>query len=239
MFRLKNRAAVMNKAHVQKLPLIGPALTQINRAVLRRAFPGSAAYWERRYRQGDNSGDGSYGPVAQYKASILNDLVSRERLQTVVEFGCGDGNQLSLTPYPSYMGFDVSATAIGLCSERFANDKSKSFLWYDPYRFVNNGAIKADLAISLDVLFHLVERQVFERHLAQLFDAATRYVVIFAADIDRPDISAHVRHRTFSGWISTNRPEWTLERVIANPTIGQDTVAQFHVYGRRSPTAAT
>ncbi|TAT59972.1 hypothetical protein EGM92_29840 [Enterobacter cloacae] len=32
----------------------------------------------------------------------------------MMEFGCGDGNQLSLADYPRYTGFDISDHAIQL-----------------------------------------------------------------------------------------------------------------------------
>ncbi|MGD9858413.1 MAG: hypothetical protein AB7U20_26025 [Planctomycetaceae bacterium] len=63
---------------------------------LRRKFTGSSDYWVRRYRKGRNSGGGSYGRLAEFKAQVLNDLVREHRIQTVIEFGCGDGNQLAL-----------------------------------------------------------------------------------------------------------------------------------------------
>ncbi len=35
----------------------------------------SSAYWEERYIQGRNSGNGSYGRLAEFKAKIINDFV--------------------------------------------------------------------------------------------------------------------------------------------------------------------
>ena len=64
------------------------------------AFPGSAAYWEERYRTGGNSGCGSYGHLANWKAEIVNDFVAATGVQRVIEHGAGDGNQLSLARYP-------------------------------------------------------------------------------------------------------------------------------------------
>src|ERR1041385_8036217 len=80
---------------------------------------GSAQYWEARYREGGNSGDGSYGRLASFKAQVLNDFVARNQIRSVVEFGCGDGNQLSLAQYPKYLGLDVSPTAVLNCAARF------------------------------------------------------------------------------------------------------------------------
>ena len=75
------------------------------------AFRHSAQYWDDRYRLAGNSGAGSYGRLADFKANVLNEFVAREKIASVVEFGCGDGNQLSLSRYPRYTGFDVSEHA--------------------------------------------------------------------------------------------------------------------------------
>ena len=41
-----------------------------------KSFAGSAAYWEERYRRGGNSGAGSYGKLAEFKAEVINDFVA-------------------------------------------------------------------------------------------------------------------------------------------------------------------
>jgi len=126
-------------------------------------FPGSAAYWENRYSAGGNSGAGSYGQLASFKADVINDFVATHRVKTVIEFGCGDGNQLSLAKYPSYLGFDVSSTAVSKCRELFKSDPSKSFRLLSEYE----NEI-ADLTLSLDVIYHLVEDEIFERYMRNL-----------------------------------------------------------------------
>ena len=52
-------------------------------------FLSSTDYWIKRYESGGNSGSGSYGVLAQYKAEIINQFVIRNKLSTVIEFGCG------------------------------------------------------------------------------------------------------------------------------------------------------
>ena len=90
-------------------------------------FPGSAQYWEKRYTYGGSSGQGAYGRLAKFKAEILNNFVSELRVGSVIEFGCGDGNQLELAKYPDYVGLDVSEKAVALCKVKFTNDISKRF----------------------------------------------------------------------------------------------------------------
>ncbi|HSP38783.1 MAG TPA: class I SAM-dependent methyltransferase [Frankiaceae bacterium] len=198
---------------------------------LRRVwFPGATKYWQRRYAKGGNSGVGSYGRVAEYKAAFLNEFVVRHQIASVIEFGCGDGAQLRLAQYPRYVGFDVAPGAIDLCRDSFPTDGTKSFLLYDPRHFENRGAIVGDLAISLDVILHLVEDEDLELYLKHLFNAARRYVVIFTEDEARNE-APHVRYRKVDDWAG-QQPGWQLlDRVQGLPK-GLESRADFFVFGR-------
>jgi SAM-dependent methyltransferase len=198
----------------------------------RLGFAGSAPYWESHYARGGTSGDGSYGDLARGKAEFLNAFVREHSVRSVTEFGCGDGHQLSLAEYPRYVGLDVSPAAIGLCKRRFAGDPTKSFFLYDGACFVDRaGLFTADLAISLDVLYHLVEDSVFEAYMEHLFAAGRRYVVVYATDMERGGTGPHVRHRRFSSWPEDNCPHWRLVRVTRGPNPGSGR-ADFFVYQR-------
>ena len=109
----------------------------------------SAAFWDLHYRARGTSGPGSRGGAAKFKAAETNRIVAENGVKSVIEFGCGDGNQLSLARYPGYVGLDVSRTAIGLCQRRFAQDQTKSFFLYDGDCFTDRaGIFAADLAIE-------------------------------------------------------------------------------------------
>ena len=60
---------------------------------IKREFK-SSKYWNERYKHGGNSGDGSYGHLAEYKAEIINDFIEENQIHNIIEFGSGDGNQL-------------------------------------------------------------------------------------------------------------------------------------------------
>jgi len=176
-------------------------------------FRGSKNYWEERYKAAENSGAGSYGRLADFKAEILNDFVRENNIQTVLEFGVGDGNQLSLAKYPYYIGYDVSPTAIQLCKSRFKHDSTKEFHLIDTNK---NPGLKAELVLSLDVLYHLIEDVVFEEYVRDLFASASRYVVIYSSNYDK-QTAAHVRSRKFTRWIESNVSDaWRLIKVIKN-----------------------
>jgi SAM-dependent methyltransferase len=211
-------------------PLPGLRQMSLLRQVL--AFAGSASYWERRYAGGATSGCGSYGVLGEAKSRFLNELVRERVVSSVIEFGCGDGNQLAMAEYPSYVGLDVSRTAIGLCQQRFGEDPSKSFFLYDGAYFTDRARIfTAELALSLDVVYHLTEDTVFTRYLRQLFAAGQRLVVIYSTNSEIAGTAPHVRHRRFTPWVEANCPDWKLARVTRGP--GREPVrADFFLYER-------
>jgi hypothetical protein len=195
-------------------------------------FRDSAHFWEQNYARGETSGPGSYGAWAQAKADFLNALVRDRGVRSVVEFGCGDGNQLSLAQYPRYVGLDVSRTAVGLCQQRFAVDPAKSFYLYDGACFADRaGLFAADLALSLDVIYHLTEDEVFERYLGHLFAAGQELVVIYSTNMVLTGTAPHVRHRLFTSWVEANCPGWSLTGVSRGPS-PEEARADFFVYER-------
>ena len=229
------------KQIVRKLPLIGPFVIKLSRLFKGTlGFSGSQKYWEQRYAEGGNSGGGSFGNLAKFKAETLNSFVKERDIKSVIEFGCGDGNQLSLADYPKYIGLDVSETAIQLSKKRFENDKTKEFFVYVPENFAaGTGEFQMDMSMSLDVVYHLVEDSIFEQHMRHLFACSKRYVIVYSTDYGSEEQNdAHVKHRCFSQWVKTNRPEWQLIQRIANThpfsgdySVGSD--AEFFIYERQ------
>ena len=211
-----------------------PALEPAARWVQRRTFPGSAAYWEHRYAAGGTSGSGSTGAPAVWKAEVVNGWVRELGVTSVVDLGCGDGQQLALAQYPRYLGIDASGTAVRRCIEHFAADPTKSFLHLPPGEFTDPaGWLRADLALSMEVLFHLVEPTVFEDYLRLLFASAERWVVICSNDSPGGHRAAHERHRSFTAWVTANEPGWQLRERI-DPPEGVDLMSSLYRYERVS-----
>lgn len=195
-------------------------------------FPGTAAYWERRYAGGGTSGAGSYGKFAEFKARIINGFIARHRIESVIEFGCGDGNQLKLAGYPRYLGLDISESAVARCRGEFSGDRSKVFKLSSEYC-----GEKADLALSLDVIYHLVEEAVFQDYMRTLFGASNRYVIIYSSNSDdnRRYDGTHMRQRKFTEWVAVNMPGWRLIEHIPNeypyePETSGGSIADFFIY---------
>lgn len=227
---------------IRRVPIMGDALAGALRVARRNFFPGSQMYWERHYARCGTSGNGSEGAFAQFKASVLNEFVAEKNIDSVIEFGCGDGQQLALAKYPRYLGLDVSPTVLRWTMRTFADDPAKSFLLYDPELFVDPAnLITADLALSLDVIYHLVEDDVYETHLRHVFSSAHRFVVLFTSDADSltmvERLAPHVRHRSVLRDVAGRFPKWWLRNRIPHlyPYRGANTetsFAEFFVYER-------
>lgn len=137
------------------------------------------AYWNQNYKHGGNSGSGSYGLLADFKSQIINDLMTQHAITSVIEFGCGDGNQLQTMKYPQYLGLDVAESSISLCKEIFKEDLNKSFMLYKPGFLVNRGFFKADLVVCLDVLYHITDEYDFNTTLWDVFQCSSSWVVLY------------------------------------------------------------
>lgn len=193
----------------------------------------SRKYWNNRYAKGGNSGCGSYNEFALFKAEIINSFIKSKNIEDVIEFGCGDGNQISLINCKNYTGYDVSKKAIKICSQKYKDCKSKNFFLIDQYQ-----PRKVQLTLSLDVIFHLVEDSIFENYMRLLFDSSYQYVLIYSSNFDKDPYgkkAIHVKHRRFTDWVSKNIKSWKLAQVIHNkyPYFGdyrKGSFSDFYIY---------
>lgn len=200
----------------------------LGQAWLSARLKDSKGYWEDRYRLGMTSGSGSAGALARFKANVLNGFVREHGVESVIEFGCGDGSQLALAHYPQYLGFDVSPAALELCRRRFATDATKSF------RLLQDGGANpqpADLTLSLDVIYHLLEDDVYLRHLDALFGASRRWVIAYSSNSEAATRARHVRHRRFTEDVRLRHPEFRFVRKIDNE-LPAESFADFYVFER-------
>ena len=123
----------------------------------------------------------------------------------------------------------MSPTAIETCTRRLCGHRPDwRFLHLDPHasaalpeRLRTCGLHEfapADLALSLDVIQHLVEDDAFEAHVRNLFACAARFVLVYTTDHlpERPS-APHVRHRRYSASIDRLAPEFTLVERVASP----------------------
>ena len=221
------------------------------------SFSTSMEFWEKAYRAGNRSGSGSYGKLADFKADYINRFIADHTIETVVDMGCGDENQLSLGDYRDYVGLDVSSTLIVRLSEQYRDDPSKRFIVYEPFAFdARTAGIVGELALSLDVIFHLIEDDVFNRYIQDLFALSIRYVLIYSKDLGFPrgrdeglspllqgfeepctPPAAHVKQRNIAKYILEYVTGWELVAIDRNiwPV---ESPSDFFVYRRTGPGPA-
>ena len=173
----------------------------------------SSLYWKKRYLKGGDSGYGSSGYLAEFKAGIINNFIDNNSINTVIEFGSGDGNQLKYMNYKNYIGFDVSNYIIKKCRKNYKDDGTKQFNLYSNY----NNEI-SELTLSLDVIFHLIEEDIFIDYMNKLFNASNKYVIIYSSNTNNQltHMVKHFRNRKFTDWIEVNRPDFKLIKFIKN-----------------------
>ncbi|MBK8087413.1 MAG: class I SAM-dependent methyltransferase [Chitinophagaceae bacterium] len=209
-------------------------IKQFIKKLLGRDQFNSLNYWENRYAGGGNSGDGSYGRLSVFKADFINKFIEEKKIHSAVEMGCGDGHQLSIIHYPSYTGMDVSSTIIDLCRKKFEGDTSKKFVLYKPDSFVADDTLKADVALSLDVLYHIVEENNYLKYLQDLFSLGKKYVVVYSTNFYLHE-TQHVLHRKFTD-DAKRFTEWTFIAEVKNPFPGngeQESMADFFVFEKQ------
>lgn len=236
MPNLNERLVGFGRTLLLRGPWAGPLRSGLR--LIRRWRFSSSDYWERRYAEGGHSGVGSFGALAEFKAEVLNGFVERHSIRGVIELGCGDGNQLALYRFPTYIGTDVSRTAIEQCQARFAGDPTRRFLLYTSDLRERLPFPAADLSLSIDVIYHLVEDQVLHAYLDNLFAAAERYVIVYSTDFDRRYDTPHQLDRAITGIIRERFPEFELVETIVNPHKGPDSMSDFFVYRRMPPGRA-
>ncbi|WP_413374623.1 class I SAM-dependent methyltransferase [Paenibacillus taichungensis] len=190
-------------------------------------------YWEQTYSSGETSGRGSYGVLAEFKAEVVNGLIQREGISSVIEFGCGDGNQLQYMNYTTYLGVDVAASSVRLCASKFANDTSKSFMLYTPGLWINRGFLQADLTVCLDVLYHITDETDFRNTLYDILHSTSGWVVLYTRlkENGNPGVST-IQDRNIFDYLF-DYPEFKVHEII--PQRYPDQSSADFVILRRTP----
>lgn len=181
-----------------------------------------AGYWDRRYRDGRTSGAGSEGNEGAYKADYVSDLIHNRNIESVVDWGCGDGQVLKLIRLEGaeYLGVDVSHTIVNRMREKFPE-----YEFITPVPGMND--LTWELGLSMDVLFHLPDDADYFEYLDRLFGHSTRFVVIYSTNYAGGRTARHVFRREFTPDIAERFPDWELTTV---ETPLREGLASFFVY---------
>ena len=181
-------------------------IRELFRVKITKKFISSSQYWEDRYYYGGNSGSGSYNEGAAEKANYLNQKIKEFDINTIVDIGCGDGNNLELYESEYYFGFDVSKTIIAYNKNKFTNDINKIFMLIDNNleenisNIRNQKKIKKLICVSFDVIGHLVEDEIYANHLRTFEILNPDYLIISNSDEDAeydPSVP-HIKQRNYS-----------------------------------------
>jgi FkbM family methyltransferase len=201
---------------------------------------GTKEYWDSRYKSGGSSGEGSYGRLRDHKSYVINQFALSYGISGAIDLGCGDGNQLSSFQFQSITGFDISSEAIKICKNKFQGDDSKKFEIYSPAEWNCENKNLTSLSLSLDVLFCILEDDLFHVYLTQLFDLYNRFVIIYSDNTnEKTDNTPYIKHRNFTDWVKSNRPDWTLAGFLPNrfPVVqgengSNKSFCNFYIYSR-------
>lgn len=186
-------------------------------------------YWENRYKeraesgQGRVSGQDSYGYYAEWKGKILNDFIEEHNIKSILDFGCGDGNQIKLLKKIKYKGIDISKNAIRICKKRFIDDHTKSFSVYNPLTY---NPLSAELGISLNVILHITTDKIFKKYIQDIFNSSNKYVIIYSSNFNRKEKKNYIINRKFTNYIEKNITGWELIQTIKTPGKNKE----FYIY---------
>lgn len=144
-------------------------------------------YWDSRYKNGGDSGYGSYGAQLIKKLQWLSGL----DIESISEIGCGDFNFGShlLESYPSvtYIGQDISKYIIQENREVFKQT----------FTVLINEVPAADLVLCVDVIFHVLNDKELEKLVKQLENRWVKYLAITAYEEGQLGTADHVRVQKF------------------------------------------
>ncbi|MEA3323420.1 MAG: hypothetical protein U9Q12_04325, partial [Patescibacteria group bacterium] len=88
----------------------------------------------------------------------------------------------------------------------------------------------ADLTLSIDVIFHLVEDYAFKEYITELFKRSNNYVIIYSTNFHKKYKSPHQLDREFTSFIQTNINNFKLVKKVKNPFKGDKTMSDFYIY---------
>jgi hypothetical protein len=86
-----------------------------------------------------------------------------------------------------------------------------------------------DLTISMDVILHLIEENIYQQYMKDLFRLSNKYVIIYSTNKDEILGGIHNLFRKFMPKVPQN---FELIEFINNPYKGEYTQADFFIFKR-------
>lgn len=148
------------------------------------------SFWNNRYikTQWLGSGPGSRGIAQYYKAHILNEMLSKYTIGSIVDIGCGDMCwvqtellQENLLAGIDFLGIDISDVIVERNAQLFPD-----------FKFIKSDISKVqvekptDLVLCFDVLIHQPTLDHFESALKNILAATKSYCLISYHNPEQP-----------------------------------------------------
>ncbi|MDG6222976.1 MAG: class I SAM-dependent methyltransferase [Candidatus Bathyarchaeota archaeon] len=130
------------------------------------------SYWERRYKQGGTSGEGSVDESRDWKWKIIDEEVNI--VENVVDVGCGDLTFWLGRDCKNYTGIDISETIL---KKNKATRPQWKFIHSSSDRFIEN--LKAPIVFCFDMLFHIMDEDSFVKTVDNVCRYSSKYLFIY------------------------------------------------------------
>ncbi len=159
-----------------EIPWINKQIDEANEHLTtgRRTWFSNAAFWNFRYQHDPvlGSGRGSRGEFLKHKQELLRPFADSFEDADIVEVGFGDLETSRGLPFKNYRGIDTSREAVKIASQKKPD-------WNFSVGLADNLPSKsADLAICLDVLFHVPKKQDYENIIMQLIRVSRKSILV-------------------------------------------------------------
>lgn len=131
-------------------------------------------YWDARYLSGNNSGDGSFGKLRDWKHEIM---IKFDKCDDIIDVGCAnlefwDGFKLP----DKYIGIDISNESI---KKNKLNYPNHSFIRANASEFLG---LSAKTVICFDVLFHILDDIEYDRIISNICRYSQHNIFIYTWD---------------------------------------------------------
>jgi 2-polyprenyl-3-methyl-5-hydroxy-6-metoxy-1,4-benzoquinol methylase len=156
-------------------------------------------YWEDRYSHNLGSGEGSRGDLLKFKAEYLNEIFRKYGVESVFDFGCGDGYLAHLLDCKNYYGVDISQSAVNQCRKLI---KKPNFIFehgrfgeYPPTvikrKFNGLFGVDVDAVMCIDVLYHVMDEHLVDFVLRTMFESSAKIVILYTIPNEKMDGHKH------------------------------------------------
>lgn len=158
-------------------------------------------YWESRYSSGGESGLGSVDENRHWKWSVIEKYLNS--YNEIIDVGCGDITFWKGRNCDNYTGLDISSDII-----------KKNQIQRPEWDFLVSSAekrldIKADVVFCLDILFHIMDNQIYKETIVNLCNYSKKWIFIFTWEKNPFEDK---RYRAKAEWNITKNPFKAIKR---------------------------